>query len=112
MSSEALETSVGRRAADDYTGLWEVIRTVARAYPAENEDSLQSRVISLISELHEEGMIALGRLREDGGFEPWDTSVSEVRRRISREWSELGRRPNIGEIVWLSATQKGEASIK
>ena len=42
--------------------------------------------------------------KPDGqGFDRWDLSVQETMDRITHELDELGREPEIGEIVWFTA---------
>ena len=52
--------------------------------------------------------------RDDNGIlyiHSWDTSPWDAVRRIERDWRELGRAPNPGEVVWLELTDAGRAKI-
>ena len=107
---------------EDYVGLWSIIWRVRYAlndgeYPPSEEDRadpLEVRRITLrlVQELLESGLVQAGSPTPDGrGFEPWSLGACESLARIESEWGALAREPNIGEIVWFTATEKGERTL-
>ena len=54
-----------------------------------------------------EGLVGVGDVTAEG-FRPWNLSMDEALKRIEHEWTSLGRWPQIGEICWLSNTEKGD----
>ena len=94
--------------SQDYVGLWSIIHDVYTDL-GENIEALevQKQTIKLIQELLNEGFLKAGMFDENARFEFWDLSIQETITRIKLEWDALGRKPNIGEIVWFVATNKG-----
>src|SRR4051812_11671576 len=95
--------------ADDYTGLWSVIRSVKVVFPTDDEDSTRRRTLRILGNLMERGLIQAGCLLQDGTFAPWGYSIADTLRRIHSEWLALKCTPNIGDIVWFTSTPQGDA---
>lgn len=86
-----------RGAARDYIGLWEVIKDIKRNIQPE-PGNLKSVTLEFVATMMSSGFVA-GRSR-GRKFEQWrDQRIEKVIERIDREWSALGREPNIGHIV-------------
>ena len=89
---------------EDDVSLWEALQKARRALPAASDEEVRALSLGLIRELLEGGLIVAGIPRPEGqGFDRWDLPVSETMDRITRELDELGREPEIGEIVWFTA---------
>ncbi len=58
-----------------------------------------------------EGLMTAGDVTH-AGFCPWNISGEQAIERIERDWTALGRGPNLGEICWLSNTPAGDARAK
>jgi hypothetical protein len=87
--------------ADDYTGLWLIVAELRDRSGGAIDDR---GILDILYGLLKEGQIQAGFPTHDGrGFEPWPSSPEETISRIEREWRQLGREPDIGEIVWLNA---------
>lgn len=97
--------------ADDYTGLWEFLRDVQRAYPGADDRAVKDRTLGVIRDLLEAGYIVAGDLKDGIGVVPWPQPTDEVLQRIKSEWDALGREPNIWEIVWFTSTIEGERAL-
>lgn len=63
-------------------------------------------ILDILYGLLSSGLVQAGLPTLDGGFEPWPFDPEEALARIESEWQELGRDPDIGEIVWFAVTEK------
>jgi hypothetical protein len=87
---------------NDDVGLWSVALQ-ARFDMRSGTGEVRDTVLSLLSELLDGGEVVIGFPTEDGvGFRAWRASTSDTIDRIRREWSELGRDPDIAEIAWIA----------
>jgi hypothetical protein len=118
-----LKRDILREGDEDHVGLWSIIWQIRHElndeeYPRREEDradpgEVRSVTLRLLQDLLQDGLVKAGFPTPDGrGFEPWSLEPHEVIRRINSEWDALGREPNIGEIVWFTATEKGEKELK
>jgi hypothetical protein len=86
----------------DDEGLWSVVltaRDVFHAGPGEVRDV----VLNLLRDLLENGDVVVGFPTKDGvGFRAWRATPDDAIARIGREWSELGRDPDIAEVAWVA----------
>lgn len=105
MSDDILEdiwAKARRELEDDYVGLWELVRRVRRHLPDLDDRQVQDAVLLMVDGGLRRGEARAGRGAVVGGLEcVWTNPVNEITDRIRREWSELGRDPMPGEVVWL-----------
>ena len=97
--------------ADDYTGLWLVVRTISKdAYPLDAmPDWVRQQALKVIKDLLQTELVEVGNFEaESFKFQPLLLSAEETISYIQREWDELGRAPTIGDICWFRATPAGE----
>ncbi len=100
--------------AYDDMGLWVVVSYVSD--DAFSDDSMpewvRQKTLEVIRFLLQKGLIEAGNFEhEDSGgyrFQPMLLPVDKVINYIEREWDELGRAPNIGDICWFRATPAGK----
>ncbi|MEC4987948.1 MAG: hypothetical protein SAJ37_04295 [Oscillatoria sp. PMC 1068.18] len=52
-------------------------------------------------------LIKAGMFDEEAEFKVWDLSPQAIIARIKSKWDTLGRKPNIGDLVWFDITEKG-----
>jgi len=84
----------------DEVGLWFIIGRVRDDLGIEDSILLQAGTLQCVSQLLASGAVVAGYYRLDGsGVEVWDMEPERVVSRIEQAWNELGREPNIGEIV-------------
>ena len=90
---------------DDYVGLWAVIWPLERAYPDKSDDEIREITLEMVEELLSSENIRPSDegYYKEGKFSPWQLSTDETIARIRDEWKRLGRKPNIGDIVWFTA---------
>jgi hypothetical protein len=103
--------SILLEACEDYVGLWSVIWEFREIFKEAQESATRQKTIKVIKSLLEDDLIYAGQFNIDGEFERWDGTYFDVLSRIEAEWDELGREPEMGEIVWFEATEKGEMAI-
>jgi hypothetical protein len=97
---------------EDHVGLWSLVKRIRRAGVADDSDILTTTLDLVLPFLSEGAIIAGQFVRDDqvhatpfDGYEfhQWTMPTREVIAKIEAEWRELGRDPNIGEIVWFTA---------
>lgn len=92
---------------DDWIQATEIASVARMVGGATTEDEARELSIKIINEVVQAGLMKAGDVRQ-GGFHEWDLVANEALERIKREWSALGRGPNLGEICWLSNTEEGD----
>lgn len=107
-SLDTAEEGIILEGLEDYIGLWEFTAFVRRSLSTDNEVAIRSTVLALANELLERGVMVTGFPTPEGGFEPEESEPGEIVERIEREWRELGRMPDLGEIIWFDLTEYGE----
>ena len=98
-----------RLSADDDTGLWLIIKRVAKdAYSTTSTPKwVRRKVIEVIRDLLDNQLIEAGN-PNGPNFQPLFSTTNEIIRYIEQEWDGLGRTPNIGDVCWFRATPAGE----
>ncbi len=99
-------------AAEDYVGLWSVIVEIEDYNPKLDTVSIKNQCLKLIRELLNDNLIEVGTFNSKSQFEIWQMSNTEIISRIEKEWNQLNREPNIGDIAWFISTKKGELESK
>lgn len=95
----------------DFTGLGFFISLAEDIIVPLNKIRAKKLVIETLTELLTEGIICAGMLEEEGGFCAWEGSVSEIMEKIEKEWTELGRDPDINEVSWFSLPKNVTSTI-
>ena len=94
----------------DDVGLWSMVLS-ARQILGVGPGEAQGLVLSVLADLVGHSEAVLGFPTRDGtGFVAWATSPDVAVERIEREWSQLGRDPDLGEIAWLARSGRSEGS--
>jgi hypothetical protein len=95
-----LKDHVKADSADDYTGLWLVVRHAQDLLPEASDDQIRYVVLRALADLLRHGSIVAGDATLGGKFKPWNLAPDEAIQRISEEWDMLGHSPmRGGEIV-------------
>ena len=100
INAEAIAGAFIAECKEDYVGLWSLIRRVRSAGDSEEESQIRDRTLDLLYSLLSQGKVSAGQF-ESGKFQLWKDSPSEIVARIKHEWIDLGRVPNMGDIVWF-----------
>jgi hypothetical protein len=88
---------------EDYVGLWQLVNASQLDMGAAGPDETRQRTLDLVRRLLSEPGIVVGHPAPDGRhFVPWNLKPDDAFDRIEREWSALGRNPDIGEIAWFT----------
>jgi hypothetical protein len=87
---------------EDYTGLWLIVAKLREATGGAID---AAGILDILLGLLRENRIEAGMATRGGGFEPWTLSPEEAVARIAAEWKQLGRDPDLGDIVWFNATE-------
>jgi hypothetical protein len=94
-----------QEAQSDVVGLWAVLSQVKQNLrPATDEDAKTATLAVVGEALAEQALVAGEFVERDNlaaEFVPWSMVPEEALARIRREWDELGREPDIGEIAWF-----------
>jgi hypothetical protein len=108
-------TSIARdfltECGEDYVGLWSLVWQIRRAGMAD-DSAVMNAALAVVTPLLKERKISAGqfvgrelcssRLVDKHGFEEWKMDPQHVVARIEKEWTQLGRDPGLGEIVWFT----------
>jgi len=86
----------------DYVGLWQIVNAIGHEFGIADEAYVRTAALRIVEDLLGRGLEAVD-LVAGGGCIPWgEKEPKQVICRIEREWDDLGREPNIGEICWFN----------
>ena len=107
MTPEDVLDSLAEECHEDHVGLWRIVSAVRFDLGSSNPTEIRAMTLRLVrSLLHERGM-QVGHPAPDGRhFVAWDLPADQAVSRIEREWSALGREPNIGEVAWFTSPEE------
>lgn len=107
MTPEEVLESLVEECQEDHVGLWRIVNAVRLDLGSSNPGETRTMTLRLIrSLLYERGM-QVGHPASDGRhFVAWDLPADQALSRIEKEWSALGRDPNIGEVAWFTSAQE------
>lgn len=69
---------------------------------------VREKVLHIVRDLLDAGLIDAGFPADHGRWESWNLSPAETMSRIEAEWDALGHPPTIGDIVWFVSTIEGD----
>jgi hypothetical protein len=79
------------------------------------DETVKEQTLEAIRDLLESDYAVAGQtVRDEEGIiqvRSWELPPADAIKRIDHDWSELGRLPNPGEVVWLALTDAGRAEI-
>src|SRR5258708_4524257 len=88
---------------EDHVGLWRIANAARRILGESTTVQRRALGLSLARRLLENGML-VGQPTEDGRhFVSWDLPIDAALQRLEREWTALGRDPDIGEVAWFTS---------
>ena len=88
----------------DHVGLWEVVNAVHFDLGLTDPSQTRALTLRLVQRLVHERGIQVGHPTPDGRhFVSWGLPPDQAVSRIEREWSALGREPDIGEVAWFTS---------
>jgi hypothetical protein len=102
---ESLRKRVRAAASEDHLGLWWVVRIINDQWRGASEESLHEFVLTFLEDELASGSLIAGFPTETGGFARWTGRPEEIIHEVDRRWRELGRRPSLGDVVWLTAPE-------
>lgn len=107
MTPDDVLESLAEECHTDHVGLWEIVDAVRFDLGSTNALEIRALTLRLIRRLLSERGIQVGHPAPDGRhFVSWDLPPDEALSRIEKEWSALGREPNIGEVAWFTTAQE------
>jgi hypothetical protein len=108
MTVEEVLESLADECRDDHVGLWEVVDAVKQDLGLSEPTQVHQATLHLVRELLERRGVQAGHPAPDGRhFVPWNQTAEQAVATIQRDWSALGREPDIGEIAWFSSDAEG-----
>ncbi|MEW6248946.1 MAG: hypothetical protein AB1555_19925 [Nitrospirota bacterium] len=69
---------------------------------------VREKVLQILRDLLEAGLIEAGCPTEDGKWESWSLSPADTMNRIQAEWEALGHEPGLGDVAWFISTMEGD----
>lgn len=107
MSPEDVLESLVEECQEDHVGLWRIVNAVRFDLGSGNPTETQAMTLRLVRSLLEKQGMLVGHPAPDGQhFVSWDLPPDQALSRIEKEWSALGREPNIGEVAWFTSAQE------
>lgn len=101
------------RASDDWVMLVEldnVVRRIADMHLVDlGSDERFSAGLEVIGRAFDAGLMIPGDVLAPSGFVPWPVDHKTALERIGREWRQLGRDLEMGDVCWLANTEAGNA---
>jgi hypothetical protein len=97
---DSIAEAVLEECREDYVGLWSIVKEVRSCVV--HEATVPERTLAILNQLLLGGEVVAGEFKGKE-FSAWEVPTSSVLLRIQSEWVRLGRDPDIGEIVWLTA---------
>jgi hypothetical protein len=98
---DALKKTFLKECGEDFVGLWAILWKVRHLRPRIDADEARRATLEIVQWLLASGQVIAGHPTEDSKFVPWKETPGEALERIEREWTALGREPNLGDIVWF-----------
>ena len=95
-----------KRGLDDWVQMAEIVSVVRSMLGKAEEQTVQNHTMEIIRIVIQEGLMKAGDVTQTG-FHEWQVSSGEAIEIIERRWAVLGRSPKLGEICWLSNTDRG-----
>ena len=88
----------------DYDGLWRIIKHVKEDGIATQPAEVRKATYDIIRTMLNEGEIVAMNY-SDNHYHVWNLSTDAVIARIDKEWQQLGKEQNIGDIVWFTSKE-------
>ena len=107
MTHDDVLESLAEECRADHVGLWEIVDAVRLDLGSTNAPEIRALTLGLVRSLLLERGMQVGHPAPDGRhFIPWDLPPDQAVSRIEKEWSALGREPNIGEVAWFTSAEQ------
>lgn len=107
MTPDDVFESLAEECHRDHVGLWEIVDAVRADLGSTNASEIRALALRLVRSLVSERGMQVGYPAPDGRhFVSWDLPLDQAMSRIEKEWSALGREPNIGEVAWFTSAQE------
>lgn len=100
------------RCNDDYTGLWEIIRSVRRILGIYDPEEIKHIILKMVLEFLKLNFIIVGFPLKEGGFSKWEGAPTQLIKQIKENWETIGNDPDPGDVIWFNITKEGEAELK
>jgi hypothetical protein len=106
MTPDEVLASLVEECREDHVGLWRIVNAARFDLGSVNPTETRALTLRLARSLLAEPGMQVGFPAPDGRhFVPWDLPPDLALSRIEKEWSALGREPNIGEVAWFTSVQ-------
>jgi len=70
-------------------------------------DEIRNLTLAIVRAVLEQELMTIGTFVQ-GQFTEWQVPVEQALARVAREWDALGDLPGMGDLFWLSNTEKGD----
>lgn len=107
MTPDDVLESLVEECQEDHVGLWRVVNAVRFDLGSQNPLETRTMTLRLVHRLLDERGMQVGHPAPDGRhFIAWSLATDQAVSRIEKEWSALGRDPDIGEVAWFTSMQE------
>jgi hypothetical protein len=106
MTPDDILESLVEECREDHVGLWRIVNAVRFDLGSRNPSETRDLTLRLVRSLLDNPGMQVGHPTPDGRhFVVWGVSRDQAVNRIEREWTALGRDPNIGEVAWFTSEE-------
>lgn len=103
MTADDVLESLVEECEEDHVGLWRIVNAVRFDLDSKCPSEIHSVTLRLVRTLLAERGVRVGQPTPDGRqFISWELSPEQAVNQIDKEWTALGRDPNIGEVAWFT----------
>jgi hypothetical protein len=106
-TADRLKRELILSAEEDYVDLSTYARIVEEVLGFRAPEDIYRTTMGTVYELLSDRFVTAGVPTPDGGFEPWTGGIVNSMSRMQSGWQALGRIPELGELVWFDATERG-----
>lgn len=100
------------RAESDWIDAAEVVHVAISVGGAFSDEDVMRLSLAIVEVLLRDELAVVGDVTVQDGFVRWQMTSKDALDRIAREWADLNRSPNLGELFWLLATPSGDAKAE
>jgi hypothetical protein len=100
LNEDELRGLIAEAKADD-VGLWMILAMLRETWKITDLKLRRVYAINVVRQLLNTGEVVAAQYSADrsGSYDVWNMPPDSVIARIESEWDQLGREPNVGEIV-------------
>ncbi len=101
VANAQIDEAIVDMAGVDYLDLWSIARMLEGEFGDALDGDAKDIALDAVERLLRAGTLRAGELVPPGEFEPWRDDAEHSIRVIRERVTDLGRKPDVGEIGWF-----------